>query len=416
MIRAIIFDFGGVLMRTHTHSGRKAWEAKLGLDAGDLERLVHGSDLWIAAQRGELTSDAYWLAIADRLNLSIEDLPILREDYFQGDVFDAELVRLIDTLRDQGYRLGLLSNDSLALREKLVQLDLVRHFDAVVISAEIGAMKPEAAAYRAVAKALDVSTPECLFIDDNPVNIDGATAVGIEGLLYRSDMDVSAALATHLGEANKPTQCLIFDYGNVLDIPVDWDAYFAHREQVATRFGLDGKTLGALIHQSEAWAQVKVGAISWEEYLRQIFSPLGVTSHPEREALFHEVFDGREHVHPVMMDLLRELKPYYRLALLSNAYQTDVDAWMQSVGLTGMFEVAMSSAVVGLAKPDAAIYELILAQLNLAAGEALFIDDLARNTQVAEAAGLPCIVFESPQQLRNALAWRKILPIPSAVT
>lgn len=346
MIRAIIFDFGGVLMRTHDSSGRRGWENKLGLEVGDLERLVHGSDLWIAAQRGELMPDAYWSAIAERLKVNTEDLPLLREDYFKGDSLDTDLVNLIDDLRGQGFRVGLLSNDSLALREKLAQLDLIRHFDAVVISAEIGAMKPEAAAYRAIAKALDASTPECVFIDDNPANIDGAAAVGMQGVLYRAGMDVAAVFASRLGQANQPTQCLIFDYGNVLDIPIDWDAYLAHRDQVAARFGLDGKTLGALIHQSEAWAQVKVGAISWQEYLRQIFDPLGITSHIEREALFHEVFEGREQVHPAMMALLRELKPHYRLALLSNAYQTDVDAWMHAVGLTGMFDVAISSAVV----------------------------------------------------------------------
>ncbi|MFN7210342.1 MAG: HAD family hydrolase, partial [Aggregatilineales bacterium] len=111
MIRAVIFDFGGVLMRTQDDSGRRAWENRLNLAHGALERLVHGSSLWIEAQRGTLAPEAYWQALGEQLGINGDDLEQLRHDYFKGDVLDESLVALIDRLRERGLRLGLLSND-----------------------------------------------------------------------------------------------------------------------------------------------------------------------------------------------------------------------------------------------------------------------------------------------------------------
>jgi hypothetical protein len=50
LIRAIIFDFGGVLMRTGDPAGRCEWEARLGLASSELERVVHGSALTKGSQ------------------------------------------------------------------------------------------------------------------------------------------------------------------------------------------------------------------------------------------------------------------------------------------------------------------------------------------------------------------------------
>jgi HAD superfamily hydrolase (TIGR01509 family) len=111
-----------------------------------------------------------------------------------------------------------------------------------------------------------------------------------------------------------------------------------------------------------------------------------------------------------MLALLHDLKPRYRLALLSNAWQVEMEQWLEENHKLGsMFEVVVSSAAVRMAKPDQPIYELTLERLGLTPGEALFIDDLARNTVVAEAMGLPCVVFESPAQLRHALTVRGLL-------
>ncbi|MCC7445818.1 MAG: HAD family phosphatase [Anaerolineae bacterium] len=195
MIKAIVFDFGGVLMRTGDPAGRREWEARLGLPAGELERIVHGSDQWIAAQRGQITPADYWLWVASHLNLAEADLPALQRDYFRDDRLDPDLIELIRELRRAGYKVGLLSNDAPPLADKLRrELAIYDLFDAVIISAFIGVMKPDPAAYQAIAAALNVQMSECVFIDDNTANIEGARAVGMQAIHYRAGMDVRAAL------------------------------------------------------------------------------------------------------------------------------------------------------------------------------------------------------------------------------
>ena len=117
-----------------------------------------------------------------------------------------------------------------------------------------------------------------------------------------------------------------------------------------------------------------------------------------------------------MEALVRELKPHYLLAVLSNTFDPEMDILIaETHGLKDIFDVVVSSAKVGLAKPEPEIYQVTLDQLNVSPGEALFIDDMPRNTMAAEVLGIPSIVFESPAQLRRELQQRGILPVQSAV-
>jgi HAD superfamily hydrolase (TIGR01509 family) len=84
--------------------------------------------------------------------------------------------------------------------------------------------------------------------------------------------------------------------------------------------------------------------------------------------------------------------------------------WLAETHDLRLFDDVISSAEIGLAKPDPAIYRLALERLRVQAGEAIFVDDLARNTEAAESIGLPSLVFESPEQLRRELTERGILP------
>jgi HAD superfamily hydrolase (TIGR01509 family) len=408
MIRAVIFDFGGVLVQTTDHNPRRRWEQQLDLPQGGLEQLVHGSDLWISAQLGQLDPETYWYGIAERLRLPLPQLPTLRHDYFSGDTLQSDLVALLSALRQRGYTLGLLSNDSAVLAAKLDSLKLTARFDAICISAMLGKMKPDPASYLAACASVGFSPPECLFIDDNAANIAGARAVGMVAIHYQAGMDLAAVVDPYL--AQDTTTTLIFDYGNVLDIPDDWAAWQVHLEAYGAQFGLTGKEINARIYHSEQWQLVKVGKIPYAEYLNAIFAPLGHTDPAKQVTLIGQYHTGRNRIHPEMLTLLRQLKPYYRLAVLSNAWQLEMAQWLaDEVGGAGLFDDVISSAAVGMAKPDPEIYSLTCQRLGVKPSEALFIDDLVRNTKVAEANGLPCIIFEGPAQLRAALQKRRLL-------
>ena len=183
-VKAVIFDYGGVLARTVDPAPRAAWERDLGLAPGALTTAVHDKQLWVAAQNGSITSDAHWQTVGEALGLSALQLRELRASFYGGDVLNHELLACIDCLRQQDMTLGLLSNFSTDLRGMLEAQDLLRRFDHVAISAEIGRMKPDAAAYEAILGMLALPAPACAFIDDLPANVAAARALGMHGIVF----------------------------------------------------------------------------------------------------------------------------------------------------------------------------------------------------------------------------------------
>lgn len=193
-IKAVIFDYGGVLARTEDPGPRSAWERDLGLAPGALTAAVHDKQLWVAAQNGSIHSDAHWQGVGERLRLSKSQLRGLRASFYAGDVLNHELLAYIDRLRQQDIALGLLSNFSTDLRGMLEAQGLLRRFDHVAISAEIGVMKPDAAAYEAILALLALPASACVFIDDLPANVAAAQALGMHGILFEDTASCLAAL------------------------------------------------------------------------------------------------------------------------------------------------------------------------------------------------------------------------------
>jgi putative hydrolase of the HAD superfamily len=207
------------------------------------------------------------------------------------------------------------------------------------------------------------------------------------------------------------TRAIIFDYGNVLDVVDDMQSWLDKREMLATQVGMTGDQLWEHLYYTDPWQKVKRGQIPVEEFHDRILRPLGIVEAQAQSDYMVRLKEGRDKVHPGMAALLYELKPHYRLGLLSNTDLVEMETWIaESQGLPNIFDVVVSSAKAGMAKPEPEIYHLALKLLEIAPEEALFIDDLPRNTIAAEALGIPSIIFESPAQLRHELEARGILP------
>ena len=93
------------------------------------------------------------------------------------------------TLRERGYRIGLISNTGrtpgYALREILDRLGLASSIDAMVFSNEHGACKPQPSIFATLRDALDVDYDEMMFVGDNLyVDVHGAQRLGITGVHF----------------------------------------------------------------------------------------------------------------------------------------------------------------------------------------------------------------------------------------
>jgi epoxide hydrolase-like predicted phosphatase len=200
MIQAVIFDWGGVLMRTVDASPRLAWDARLGLRPGSVNRLVFESPAWRRAQLGHISDGDFWADLRARLNLSPEALAKFRRDFWAGDRLNGDLVALIGSLRPH-CKTALLSNFSTQLRQLLTQHELIDAFDVIVISGEEGLLKPDARIYHLAAERLGVPAADCLFVDDVEENVVGARAAGMQALHFVSFSSFVSCLSSELGVA-----------------------------------------------------------------------------------------------------------------------------------------------------------------------------------------------------------------------
>lgn len=192
-IKAIIFDVGGVLIRTADQSGRQIWESRLGLPPGGAEAIVLNSEMGHRAQRGEISTEALWSWVGTHLELG-EELSQFRRDFWRGDFLDQSLVTLVRKLRRR-YQLAIISNAMDSLTETLAEHELLEEFDLIVGSAYEGIMKPDPVIYERTLHRLGLLPAESVFIDDSPANVAGAQALGINAVLFKPTTHLPAELA-----------------------------------------------------------------------------------------------------------------------------------------------------------------------------------------------------------------------------
>jgi len=201
MIRALITDFGGVLVRTRTDRSRRALEAQLGLRPGTLENRVFGGEISLRGQCGEISEEEFWQTVARDLDLPRFNLTwqTFQDEFFFDDFLDEELMALIRGVRPQ-LKTGLISNAWSGLREMIqTTVPIADAFDALVISAEEKMMKPDPRIYQLALDRLSVRADEAIFLDDVQENIEACQALGMQGVHFKSSeqaqRDIRALLA-----------------------------------------------------------------------------------------------------------------------------------------------------------------------------------------------------------------------------
>jgi HAD superfamily hydrolase (TIGR01509 family) len=186
---ALIFDFGNVV--AHFDYGRacETFGRRLGISGqAVLERIrqVGFATLVQRYESGRISARAF-----SRELCALIDLEVPHEEFAAAwsDIFrlNEPIVPLIASLKQNGYTLvlGSNTNDLHAARFRHQFAALLASFDRLVLSFEIGHIKPSGPFYLACAEAAGMPPQECVFIDDLPENVQGARSAGLVGLLFR---------------------------------------------------------------------------------------------------------------------------------------------------------------------------------------------------------------------------------------
>jgi glucose-1-phosphatase len=193
-IRAVIFDLGGVLLRTEDREPRNNLASRLNMTYEELEDLVFNSESARKAMRGVITSLEHWENIRLKLGLTPSEFALAPKEFWAGDKLDTELVDYLRSLRPE-YKTALLSNawDDLrvALQDHLQILDA---FDETIISAEVGFTKPEAQIYQITLDRLGVSPQDAVFVDDFVENVEAARQLGLHTVHFKQHAQVVAEI------------------------------------------------------------------------------------------------------------------------------------------------------------------------------------------------------------------------------
>jgi epoxide hydrolase-like predicted phosphatase len=183
-IRAVFFDLGGVIVRTEYQAPREHLAERLNTTYEDLNRIVFESESSRQASVGAMTTEAHWEAVSRRLGRPVSEANAIRAEFFAGDVIDLELVNFIRSLRPLR-KTGIISNAWPDMRQYVTAQRFADAFDELVISAEVGIMKPEHRIYQLALEKLGVSPGEAVFVDDTPPNVEGARSLGMHTVLFK---------------------------------------------------------------------------------------------------------------------------------------------------------------------------------------------------------------------------------------
>jgi putative hydrolase of the HAD superfamily len=194
-ISVVISDFGGVLTTPLIQSFAKVQDEtgipmeELGKAMSRIEELEGKHPLY-ELEKGRVTEVKFLERLADALEPAIGHRPEMhrfREIYFDALHPNEPMIELMQSLKDAGYRMAMLTNNVREwepLWRSMLPVDEI--FELVVDSAFVDARKPEPEIYEITLERLGGVEPgACVFIDDIEANIGAARELGMAAVHYR---------------------------------------------------------------------------------------------------------------------------------------------------------------------------------------------------------------------------------------
>ncbi len=195
MIKNIVFDIGNVLVRWDPLSvvtNIFPQEA----DPVQLTTQLFKSDFWFAINRGEINETELIHKYHQTLNIDLNTLKLLLVAIKESLVPLPGSFELLDDLYKADYPLYALTDNTFEIMHYLRQkYDFWHKFKGVVMSAEIGYLKPSPHIYRHLLETYHLNPHETVFMDDYMTNVEGARAVNMQAFQFINAEQCLAELA-----------------------------------------------------------------------------------------------------------------------------------------------------------------------------------------------------------------------------
>jgi epoxide hydrolase-like predicted phosphatase len=201
-VRAVFFDFGGVLYRTPDRRWMRQWQMLLGLGRDEeISAIIASPDESVYVQaimNGRIPEEEMWTRIGRRWRLSPFLISWLRRNAMSRRRLNRDVAKFLGGLRPQ-YKTAILSNAGSDARRVFIDLfGFDRLVDAMIISAEEHVAKPDERIYRIALERLNVDPEEAVFLDDMAVNVAAANQLGMKAVHFRETRQALAEVQSVL--------------------------------------------------------------------------------------------------------------------------------------------------------------------------------------------------------------------------
>lgn len=197
-IKAVIWDMGGVILRTAVKTTREELAVKYSISLDTLYDLVFNSETAEKATLGLIEEKDHWQAIAKTLGIPGGGMDEFRAKFWEGDLIDTKLIEFIEGL-NKVVKTGLLSNAWSGARDYFCKrVDCNQVFQYSIFSYEVGLKKPDKRIYGKILSLMKVEAAEAVFVDDFLENIECANEVGIHGVRFTTTEQAMADVLTLL--------------------------------------------------------------------------------------------------------------------------------------------------------------------------------------------------------------------------
>ena len=184
MIRAVLFDFGGVLAEEGFREGLKAIAKGKGLNQGDFYEI--SSDL--VYQTGYITGGcnehSYWNVVRQKTGVKGTDQEF-REEILKRFKLRAKMTAVVDKMKSSGLIVAILSDQTNWLDELDRRTPFHHRFDYVFNSYHLKKTKRDPSIFKETASLLGVRPKEVLFVDDNIGNVRRAASQGLRAIHFK---------------------------------------------------------------------------------------------------------------------------------------------------------------------------------------------------------------------------------------
>jgi len=173
-IKAIFFDFHGVLIQSKPRYSSSELEKHIYKQLGS--SLDEKRDIEAILKELNWKEDKFWKYIYKS---------------WGGVLPNIQLIGWIKAIKDQGYKIGMISNTSGMIfrkyQEDFFGINLEDLFDEIIISSEVKQLKPDKGIYETALKRINVKPTEAIMIDDSEKNLDGASRLGIHTICFENN-------------------------------------------------------------------------------------------------------------------------------------------------------------------------------------------------------------------------------------